>query len=141
MLQMLRRRMYREEKGFTLIELLEADGAAHPLRLPHTDDRRPAALRSTMVSGAEGGRDPMRGATPMDDLIERLRDAIAREGYVVDTRLVAEALLRRRTDLAVLAASSAVERRAASPPAHQAHQAHQASVRPRNRQSCLGPQA
>ncbi len=29
MLQMLRRRMYREEKGFTLIELLEADGAAH----------------------------------------------------------------------------------------------------------------
>jgi hypothetical protein len=47
-------------------------------------------------------------------------------------------LLRRRTDLAVLAASSAVERRAASPPAHQAHQA---SVRPRNRQSCLGPQA
>ena len=80
----------------------------------------------------------MRGATPMDDLIERLRDAIAREGYVVDTRLVAEALLRRRTDLAVLAASSAVERRAASPPAHQAHQA---SVRPRNRQSCFGPQA
>ncbi len=40
----------------------------------------------------------------MDDLIERLRYAIAREGYVVDTRLVAEALLRRRTDLAVLAA-------------------------------------